>query len=80
MKERIDQLKTIITQRVNYYSNIGFFNLANEFSNVLNILNEMENMAQQLDEKAARFQPMEDLIQNKSEEPAPAQEANNGKS
>ena len=54
MKERINQLKSIITQRVNYYSNIGFSNLANEYSNVLNILNEMENMAQQLDEKAAQ--------------------------
>lgn len=48
MIERIEQLKSIITQRVGYYSNIGFDNLANEFTNVLNILNEMETIAKQL--------------------------------
>jgi hypothetical protein len=51
MIERIEQLKSIITQRVGYYSNIGFDNLANEFTNVLNILNEMETIAKQLQEK-----------------------------
>jgi hypothetical protein len=49
MIERIIELKSIISQRANYYSNIGFANLANEFTNVLNILNEMEAMAQQLE-------------------------------
>jgi len=49
MIERIIELKSIISQRANYYSNIGFTNLANEFTNVLNILNEMEAMAQQLE-------------------------------
>lgn len=50
MKERIEELKSIITQRINYYSNIGFINLANEFTNVLNILNEVEDMARKLTE------------------------------
>lgn len=50
MKERIEELKSIITQRINYYSNIGFINLANEFTNVLNILNEIEDMAHKLAE------------------------------
>ena len=50
MKERIEELKSIITQRINYYSNIGFINLANEFTNVLNILNEIEDMARKLAE------------------------------
>lgn len=51
MIERIEQLKSIITQRVNYYSNIGFDNLANEFMNILNILNEMEQLAKDLNKQ-----------------------------
>lgn len=51
MIERIEQLKSIITQRVNYYSNIGFDALANEFMNVLNILNEMEQLAKDLNKQ-----------------------------
>ena len=51
MIERIEQLKSIITQRANYYSNIGFDNLANEFSNILNILNEMEQLAKDLNKQ-----------------------------
>lgn len=48
MIERIQELKNIITQRINYYSNIGFTALANEFTNVLNILTEIENMTNQM--------------------------------
>ena len=51
MIERIEQLKSIITQRVNYYSNIVFYNLANEFMNILNILNEMEQLAKDLNKQ-----------------------------
>ena len=52
MIKRIEQLKSITTQRTNYYSNIGFTALANEFTNVLNILIEMENMANQMQKEA----------------------------
>ena len=66
MKERIEQLKSIITQRANYYSNIGFNNLANEFTNILNILNEIELMVEETEELSARVQAMDTITQNNS--------------
>lgn len=44
MKEKIEQLKSIATQRASYYSNIGFIELANTFTNILTILDEMEKI------------------------------------
>ena len=51
MINRINELRNKAIERANYYSNIDFPNLANEFTNVLNILNEMEIIAKQLQEK-----------------------------
>lgn len=65
MIERIEQLKSIITQRVSYYSNIGFDNLANEFSNLLNILNEIEQIAKENIELRARVQVLEEESREK---------------
>lgn len=65
MIKRIEQLKSITTQRTNYYSNIGFDNLANEYSNLLNILNEMENIIKENEELKAQIQLMEEKAREK---------------
>jgi hypothetical protein len=41
MKDRINELRNKATERAGYYSRIDFPNLANEFTELVNILNEM---------------------------------------
>lgn len=65
MIERIEQLKSIITQRTNYYSNIGFDNLANEYSNLLNILNEIEEIAKENKELKTQIQLIKEEAREK---------------
>ena len=43
MFERIHELKNKAIERANYYTKIDFPNLAGEFTELVNILNEMEN-------------------------------------
>ena len=49
MIEKISALKNKATERANYYSKIGFPNLANEFTELVNILNEMEDIVRERD-------------------------------
>lgn len=60
MIKRIQELKVIISERANYYSTIGFTNLAKEFTDVLNILNELENMALEQQELKAQIDSAND--------------------
>ena len=41
-KERFDEIRFAINERINYYSNIGFTNLAAEFTKFRNFLDEIE--------------------------------------
>lgn len=62
-RERLSEIKMLINERTNYYSNIGFINLANEFANVENILNEIEAIAKENDELRAQIQALEAQFQ-----------------
>ena len=50
MINRINELRNQANERAVYYSNIGFVNLANEFTQLVNILNEMEAIVRERDE------------------------------
>jgi hypothetical protein len=56
MIETIHELKQKATERADYYSRINFPNLANEFTELVNILNEMEAIVTERDELKARVQ------------------------
>ena len=58
MLNRITELKNKATERANYYNKIDFPNLANEFTELVNILNEMEAIVTERDELKARIQIM----------------------
>lgn len=73
-KERMEELKSIINQRIGYYSNIGFTNLANEFTNVVKFLAEIENVIKENEELRARIQFMEERAREKIIEAAAARE------
>jgi hypothetical protein len=50
MINRISELRNKATERANYYTKINFPNLAEEFTEFVNILNEMEEVVRQRDE------------------------------
>jgi hypothetical protein len=58
MIEKIHELKQKAMDRADYYSRINFPNLANEFTELVNILNEMEAIVTERDELKARVQIM----------------------
>ena len=60
MLERIAELKNKATERANYYEKISFPNLANEFTELVNILNEMEDIVREKDNLKARVQVLEE--------------------
>ena len=49
MIEKISALRNKATERANYYTKIDFPNLANEFTELVNILNEMEAIVHERD-------------------------------
>ena len=60
MLNRISELKNKATERANYYNKISFPNLASEFTELVNILNEMENIVKERDELKAQVQVLEE--------------------
>ena len=76
-KERLDELKSIISQRTNYYSGIGFSTLANEFKNVENFLAEIEEVIKENEDLKARVQLQEEKAKVDLLERAFAQECEN---
>ena len=65
MKEKILELKNKSIEKANYYSNIGFVNLANEFTSLVNILNEMESIVEECEKLKAQINNQEG--ENKNE-------------
>ena len=60
MLNRIDELRNKATERAQYYNRIDFINLAAEFTQLVNILNEMEAIVRERDELRARVQLLEE--------------------
>ena len=73
-KERFDEIRFVINERINYYFNIGFINLTEEFMNVRNFLDEIENVIKENEELRARIQIMEERAREKIIEAAAARE------
>lgn len=74
MLEKINELKNKATERANYYTKINFPNLAGEFTELVNILNEMENIVKEKEELKARVQVLEDKSREKIKEARSARE------
>ena len=62
-RERLSEIKMLINERTNYYSNIGFVNLANEFTILGNFVAEVEDLIKETEELKARIQTMEASIE-----------------
>ena len=79
MLNRIDALRNKATERAQYYNRIDFLNLAAEFTQLVNILNEMEAIVRERDELKARVQLLEENASEKIAESAsaPEEEVNN---
>lgn len=60
MKERLVELKNKATEKANYYSNLDFCILANEFTEFANFLNEIENVVEDNEKLRARIQTLEE--------------------
>lgn len=78
MINRIGELRNKATERAIYYNKISFPNLACEFTQLVNILNEMEAIVRDRDELKAQVLELESKLQEKELElePAPAQYGN----
>lgn len=74
MLNRIDELRNKATERAQYYNRIDFINLAAEFTQLVNILNEMEAIVRERDELKARVQLLEEKASEKIVELASAPE------
>ena len=60
MINRINELRNKATERAQYYASISFINLAAEFTQLVNILNEMEAIVRERDAlKAEKEQIMQ---------------------
>ena len=67
MKERLVELKNKATEKANYYSRISFENLANEFTEFANFLNEIENVIEDNEKSKARIQTLEEEAKTRAE-------------
>jgi hypothetical protein len=63
MLNRIDELRNKTTERAIYYSRIDFPNLACEFTQLVNILNEMEAIVRDRDELKAQVLELESKLE-----------------
>lgn len=62
MKERVIELKNRFTERANYYKNISFEHLANEFTEFVKFLSEIEKIIEENEKLKARVQDLEEVI------------------
>jgi cell division protein FtsB len=74
MINRINELKTIATEKAHYFSAISFPNLANTFTEFANFFSEIEAIVKQNEELTARVQVLEAELQNKEAIPAAAKQ------
>lgn len=58
MINKITELKNKATERANYYSNLDFTHLAEEFTEFANFLAEMENVVLERDELQEKITKM----------------------
>lgn len=65
-KERLAEMRLLINERTNYYSNIGFVNLANEFMTLGNFLTEVEDLIKETEELKARLQTQEAFTETRA--------------
>lgn len=68
MINRINELRNQANERAVYYSNIGFVNLANEFTQLVNILNEMEAIVRERDELKIQIENLKEEKEEKNAE------------
>lgn len=68
MKERLDQLKNRFTERANYYKKISFEHLANEFTEFVKFLSEIEKVIEENEKLKARVQFMEEAARSARED------------
>lgn len=77
MLERIIEVRAQAEKQAQYYTNIGFAQLAADYMNTVSILNDMEDIVKENIEMKARLQTLEAKIKTMAPKPAPAQEENN---
>ena len=77
MLERIIEVRAQAEKQAQYYTNIGFAQLAADYMNTVSILNDMENIVKDNIEMKARLQALEAEIKTVAPEPTPAQEETN---
>lgn len=58
MINKIAELKSKATEKANYYSRLGFTHLAEEFTEFVNFLAEMENVVRERDELQEKITKM----------------------
>lgn len=68
MKERLVELKNRFTERANYYKKISFEHLANEFTEFVKFLSEIEKVIEENEKLKTRVQTLEDTIKASREE------------
>ena len=76
MIEKIGALKLQATKRADYYTAISFPNLAKEYMELVNILNEMETIVKERDELAGRVSVLEETIETMKENARAARDIN----
>ena len=77
MLERIIEVRTQAEKQAQYYTNIGFAQLAADYMNTVSILNDMEDIVKENIEMKARLQTLEAEVKTMAPEPTPAQEGIN---
>jgi hypothetical protein len=65
MINRINELRNKATERAEYYASISFINLATEFTQLVNILNEMEAIVRERDELKAEKERIMQVARDK---------------
>ena len=61
MKERVIELKNRFTERANYYKKISFEHLANEFTEFVKFLSEIEKVIEENERLRAQIQTLEEV-------------------
>lgn len=77
MLERIMEVRGQAEKQAQYYTNIGFAQLAADYMNTVSILNDMEDIVKENIEMKARLQSLAAEVKTMAPEPTPAQEENN---
>ena len=74
MLERIIEVRAQAEKQAQYYTNIGFAQLAADYINTVSILNDMEGIVKENIEMKARLQALEAEVKTMAPEPTSAQE------